>query len=151
MNNSVFVLELPPSLEETEFPPDLLAFTQLLAVDAEWERAREKDRMPKPAPGRAGWAALHVALTTRLALYATTLEDDRALEERMGALSVNGRHALVVRMGEKRVVEAFRAKAAAMVLAAEGGVGGRGGKRKAEGEGEGADGAGGKRKKGLCE
>lgn len=108
-----------------ELPEDLLAFAQLLTDDGVWARARDKGRMPKPVGGAQALRVLHAALGARLAVYPTTLAEDTA--RATAELSTNARHALIVRMGEKRVLEAHRARAAALLGALEGG-----GKRKAE-------------------
>ena len=104
-----------------ELPEDLCAFAQLLTDDSAWERARDKGRMPKAVAGEAALRVLHAALGARLAVYPTTLAEDTARD--MVGMSMNARHALVVRMGEKRVLEAHRARVAALL---------GGGKRKAE-------------------
>lgn len=68
------------------------------------------------------------------------IQEDEALAAAMDALSLNQRHALIVRMGEKRIWELARAMVAEMVaeLGADGKdeKGGKG-KRKAEGGAEG--------------
>lgn len=68
------------------------------------------------------------------------IQEDEALAAAMDALSLNQRHALIVRMGEKRIWELARAMVAEMVaeLGADGKdeKGGKG-KRKAESGAEG--------------
>ncbi|KAF9481573.1 SET domain-containing protein [Pholiota conissans] len=126
----VFVLELPASREAVELPPDLLAFTRLISVDEDWARAQRKSTPPKPKADAATLHILHDALGKRLALYPTTLAEDEALEAAMDALSLNQRHALIVRMGEKRVLELVRARVAELLAAAD--KGDNKSKRKAE-------------------
>ncbi|KJA29063.1 hypothetical protein HYPSUDRAFT_177169 [Hypholoma sublateritium FD-334 SS-4] len=125
--DDVFVLELQED-GTAELPEDLLAFTQLLADDTAWARARDKGRMPKPVASAPALRVLHAALGARLGAYATTLAEDTARAAAgMGEMRTNARHALVVRMGEKRVLEAHRTRVGALLSALEGG-----GKRKAE-------------------
>jgi SET domain-containing protein 6 len=73
-------------------------------------------------------------------LFIIVLQEDEALEAAMDALSLNQRHALIVRMGEKRILELARAKVAEMLakLGADGNKekGGKS-KRKAESGAEG--------------
>lgn len=70
---SVFVLELPPSQEAAALPPDLLAFTRLIAVDDAWERAKRKGTPPKPQADAQTLRIIHDALGRRLGMYPTTL------------------------------------------------------------------------------
>lgn len=96
---------------ELEVPPTILAFTRLLVSDADWARAKSKGKPPKPVADATTLRIVHASLVQRLSAYPTTLEDDRRVAAdatKMQALSVNKRHALVVRLGEKRVVDAFR-------------------------------------------
>lgn len=96
---------------ELEIPSTILAFTRLLVSDADWARAKSKGKPPKPVADAATLRIVHAALVRRLAAYPTTLEEDRCIAAdaaKIQVLSVNKRHSLVVRLGEKRVVDAFR-------------------------------------------
>ncbi|KAF8967820.1 hypothetical protein BDZ97DRAFT_1801404, partial [Flammula alnicola] len=108
-----------PSFSSVDIPPALLAFTRLLRSDDEWDRAKSKGKLPKPKADADTLWIVQEALKRRLAAYPTTLEEDTELAKSIDALSLNQRHALVVRMGEKRVLEMFRAKTTEMLQSIE--------------------------------
>jgi len=71
---SVFVLEAPSTPTSVELPPALLAFTQLIHSQAEWERAKSKGKLPKPKADIDTLKIIQEALTRRSKAYPTTLE-----------------------------------------------------------------------------
>ncbi|KAH7339918.1 hypothetical protein B0J17DRAFT_657309 [Rhizoctonia solani] len=86
-------------------PSELLSFTQLLLLsDAEWEKTQEKEKPPKPKSDEVK-KCVQDALVQRLRLYPTTLEEDET-QLSSGHNTLNKRHALVVRIGEKKVLKA---------------------------------------------
>ncbi|CAE6418323.1 unnamed protein product [Rhizoctonia solani] len=77
----------------TLLPPELLSFTQLLLLsDAEWEKAQEKEKPPKPKSDEVKKCVKNA------------LEDENQLSS--GHNTLNKRHALIVRIGEKKVLKA---------------------------------------------
>ncbi|PPQ84597.1 hypothetical protein CVT25_015800 [Psilocybe cyanescens] len=101
----------PKALLASSISPVLLAFIRLIQLtDAEWARARAKGKPPKPAVDARALRVVKEALGRRAGAYATSLDEDRRMID--GAddddgMSLNKRHALAVRMGEKRVLEAL--------------------------------------------
>ncbi|CAE6415561.1 unnamed protein product [Rhizoctonia solani] len=89
----------------TLLPPELLSFTQLLLLsDTEWEKKQEKEKPPKPKSDEVK-KCVKDALVKRIGLYPTTLEEDEK-QLASGQNTLNKRHALVVRIGEKKVLKA---------------------------------------------
>lgn len=89
----------------TLLPPEVLSFTQLILLsDSEWERVREKEKPPKPKSPNVN-KCVRQALDKRLGMYPTTLgEDEKELQS--GRNTLNKRHALIIRIGEKQVLKA---------------------------------------------
>ncbi|CAA7261815.1 unnamed protein product [Cyclocybe aegerita] len=109
--DDVFVLEIDPDSSELEIPPPMLSFTRLILFQAEWERAKSKSKPPKPTMDMQTLSVLVAVLERRLQAYDTSLEaDESILNTRLDALSLNKRHALIVRVGEKRILQAYRDK-----------------------------------------
>ncbi|KAJ7646778.1 SET domain-containing protein [Roridomyces roridus] len=80
---------------DLEIPEALIALIRLLRLTpAEWEKAVEKDKVPKPK--------LDAEI---IGIYPTSLADDLALLAADHGLSLNKRHALIVRIGEKRILQ----------------------------------------------
>ncbi|KAG8693970.1 hypothetical protein FRC08_008784 [Ceratobasidium sp. 394] len=89
----------------TLLPPALLSFAQLMLLSpAEWQQTQEKSKPPKPK-SPAVHTSIREALTKRLSTYPTALQSDEA-ELNSSLTSLNKRHALIVRIGEKRVLQA---------------------------------------------
>ncbi|KAJ6508083.1 SET domain-containing protein [Mycena vulgaris] len=119
-------------------PPALAALIRLLRLPApEWEKAVAKDKVPKPVLDSAVLRVVQGVLERRRAGYPTSLADDLARLESGGdeALPRHTRDALVVRVGEKRILEGALEKVRAQLLVA--GDEGGGGKRKRKEDGEG--------------
>ncbi|KIM45375.1 hypothetical protein M413DRAFT_442044 [Hebeloma cylindrosporum] len=114
--DDVFVLEAPSTSTSIELPPALLSFTQLIQSEAEWERAKSKGKLPKPKANIDTLKIIQEALARRSKAYPTTLEEDTQLESTsLNSLSLNRRHALVVRIGEKKILERYREKVSEMI------------------------------------
>jgi len=106
--SDVFVLET-----NLELPESLISLLRLLlSPDDEWEKARDKGKPPKPKiDGRVLTLILSV-LRRRLEEYPTSLEFDAALLSE--SLPLNKRHAVIVRLGEKRILRGTIEKLQAM-------------------------------------
>lgn len=95
----------------SNFDEELLSAVRVLLLsDDEWESHKAKEKIPKPKLDNVIAAALLKALEKRLESYAggpTSQPDEDRLygPSRDQNLSENHRNAIVVRLGEKRVVE----------------------------------------------
>ncbi|KAJ3507304.1 hypothetical protein NLJ89_g6379 [Agrocybe chaxingu] len=106
--DDVFVLEVDPDTSQLEIPPPVLSFTRLILLQAEWERAKSKGKPPKPTQDAKTLAVFLAVLEKRLQAYDTTLKaDETVLATQLNTFSLNKRHALIVRVGEKRIVHAY--------------------------------------------
>ncbi|KAF8750873.1 Rubisco LSMT substrate-binding [Rhizoctonia solani] len=89
----------------TLIPPELLSFTQLLLLsDMEWEKTQEKEKPPKPKSDSVKKCVKN-ALERRMEMYSTTIEEDEH-QLSIGQHTLNKRHALIIRIGEKKVLKA---------------------------------------------
>ncbi|KAG6831726.1 hypothetical protein H0H87_004277 [Tephrocybe sp. NHM501043] len=96
--DDVFVLEA-----DLELPPLLISLIHLLILDrGEWESAKSKGKPPKPKIDAYILGIVHEVLETRLKAYPTTLQEDESTFSKQ--ITRNQKHALVVRMGEKRIL-----------------------------------------------
>ncbi|KZT29157.1 SET domain-containing protein [Neolentinus lepideus HHB14362 ss-1] len=123
--DDTFVLDTDP-----EFPQDCISFIRLLQLSPdEWKRAQKKEKLPKGKMDPAIASISFEVLTKRLAQYPTSIEEDEQLlsPERIGTLSLNKKHAVVVRLGEKRILRSTLDDMKILVQANQGS-----GKRKAD-------------------
>ncbi|KAG5639450.1 hypothetical protein H0H81_001572 [Sphagnurus paluster] len=96
--DDVFVLE-----SDLELPEPLISLIRLLLLNQEdWDVAKTKGKPPKPKVDADVLNIVHDVLDTRLKAYRTTLEEDEA--RLSGQITLNARHAIIVRMGEKRIL-----------------------------------------------
>ncbi|KAI0066033.1 SET domain-containing protein [Artomyces pyxidatus] len=99
----VFVVE-----SNGKTPSEMIAFTRLLLIsDSDWEKLKLKTRLPKPKTDMDVLSLAVDVFQTRLSDYSTTVEEDKAILSSTtedGKLSINRRHAVSVRLGEKRVL-----------------------------------------------
>ncbi|KAJ7451845.1 SET domain-containing protein [Mycena galericulata] len=98
--DDVFVLE-----SDLEVPLALISLIRLLGLTTdEWEKAVTKDKVPKPKLDNQILKAVTAVFERRLNEYPTTLSDDVHLiaDE---TLPLNKKHALTVRIGEKRILQ----------------------------------------------
>ncbi|KAJ7212933.1 SET domain-containing protein [Mycena pura] len=113
--DDVLVLET-----DLEIPLALVSLVRLLRLSPdEWEQAVAKDRVPKPKLDGEILAVVAAVLERRLSEYPTTLATDLELfcDETMPR---NKKHALIVRIGEKRILQgAFNKVRAQMELEAQ--------------------------------
>ncbi|GJJ06311.1 hypothetical protein Clacol_000502 [Clathrus columnatus] len=85
-------------------PEELISFIRLLTMpEDEWLKTREKGKIPKPKFVPKVANILIRALELRLKQYKTTLNEDKTLLQT--DLSQNKRMAVIIRMGEKRILE----------------------------------------------
>ncbi|KIJ60009.1 hypothetical protein HYDPIDRAFT_117671 [Hydnomerulius pinastri MD-312] len=137
--DDTFTLPLPSPSEP--LPPPLISLTRLLLLPApEFRSAREKGKPPKGKLKRGDTGStemlkvLDEVLMRREGMYAGgSVEDDEYLFS--SSLTRNKRHALIVRLGEKRILRAAREAVRGMIAESAGGKdtteGGKtGGKRK---------------------
>ncbi|KAL5528774.1 RMS1 [Sanghuangporus sanghuang] len=97
-----------------ELPDDMVSFLKLLLSLEDWERARTKDKAPKPKLDQdAKLRILPYVLSVierRMARYPTSLDHDETLLALSSTLSNNMRNALIVRLGEKRILAGCASK-----------------------------------------
>ncbi|KII92655.1 hypothetical protein PLICRDRAFT_103395 [Plicaturopsis crispa FD-325 SS-3] len=109
--DDVFVLEEGLDLPVPEASISLVRLLQL--PEAEWEKARDKRKPPKPKVDIPVLSVLISALQKRSTEYPTSIEDDEALLSHP-ALTLNKRHAVIVRLGEKRLLKEAERRLTAM-------------------------------------
>ncbi|KAJ7091963.1 SET domain-containing protein [Mycena belliarum] len=135
--DDVLVLE-----SDLEIPPALASLIRLLRLPVpEWEKAVAKDKPPKPVLDAEVLGVVRTVLERRRDAYPTPLAEDLLL---LGApdadlLPLHTRHALIVRIGEKRIIEGALQKVAGLLAAGDG-------KRKRKGREEEGEGRAGKTK-----
>ncbi|KAJ7661634.1 hypothetical protein B0H17DRAFT_953556 [Mycena rosella] len=126
--DDVVVLE-----SDLEIPPALAALIRLLRLSpAEWEKAVAKDKVPKPALDAEVLGVVRAVLQRRREAYPTSLAEDLVRLADADGLPLNARHALIVRVGEKRILEGALERVVGLLAAAGDGDG----KRKRKGRGE---------------
>ncbi|CCL99660.1 uncharacterized protein FIBRA_01680 [Fibroporia radiculosa] len=92
---------------DCQLPEELVSFARLLFLPRdEWEKVRQKSKLPKPKIDAQVLSVAEDVLSRRINEYSTTIEDDEALLalENAQPLSLNKKHALIVRHGEKRIL-----------------------------------------------
>lgn len=97
--DDVFVLE-----SDLELPLELISLVRLLLLPLdEWRKTRDKGKPPKPKADLETLNIIHDVLDRRLKGYPTTTRED---EDRLcGEMSLNKKHAIIVRLGEKRLLQ----------------------------------------------
>ncbi|KAH7924236.1 SET domain-containing protein [Leucogyrophana mollusca] len=97
--DDVFVLETDLAVPET-----LTSLVRLLLLsDADWKKARDKQKPPRAKLDSQVLSLLLQVLGRRLNEYPTSTEVDEQLL-RGGNLTLNKRHAVIVRLGEKTIL-----------------------------------------------
>lgn len=94
-------------LTDCEVPEELVSFVRLLLFPQdEWEKIRNKGKLPKPKVDIALLFIIADVLRRRAQDYPTSLEDDELLlaPGKVEELSLNGKNAAIVRLGEKRIL-----------------------------------------------
>ncbi|KAJ8454630.1 hypothetical protein ONZ45_g19229 [Pleurotus djamor] len=102
--DDVFILELPAS----SLPEEVVSLVRLLVDDAEWEKAQEKEKPPKVKLDIDILAIILEALQRRLSQYDGTKEEDEKILASQSGLPLNKKHAVIVRLGEKRILSFMR-------------------------------------------
>ncbi|CDO69162.1 hypothetical protein BN946_scf185042.g64 [Trametes cinnabarina] len=93
---------------DCELPEEFISFTRLLLLPKdEWEKTAKKSKLPKPKVDRDVLDVASQVLEKRLTDYPTTVEEDEHLfaSDAFGRLSLNKKHAVIVRLGEKRILQ----------------------------------------------
>ncbi|KAE9389886.1 SET domain-containing protein, partial [Gymnopus androsaceus JB14] len=100
--DDVFVLDT-----DYECPEEMISLIRLLYLSPdEWEKARGKGKPPKPKLDLQVLDLLVIILQKRLAQYPLTIKDDEEILENQALLPLNKYQATVVRLGEKRILDA---------------------------------------------
>ncbi|KAF8264796.1 SET domain-containing protein [Lactarius quietus] len=102
--DDVFVVD-----SSNDVPEDMSSFVRLLMMSAaEWEKTKQKAKLPKPKEDKVALSVTADVVRRRLTEYPTTIEDDEAW---LGAelvpekpIPLNLKHAIVVRLGEMRIL-----------------------------------------------
>ncbi|CAO3641419.1 unnamed protein product [Mucor fragilis] len=102
---------------EHEIPLELIVSVHVLcSTSSEFEKMEEKQKLPKPRLTQDVKQILLNILKKRLSRYPTTLEEDK---QELKDATANKRNALLVRMGEKNIIEStIQTLSAAPVVAA---------------------------------
>ncbi|EIM83024.1 SET domain-containing protein [Stereum hirsutum FP-91666 SS1] len=120
----VFILET-----NHELPDELVPFCRLLLQSqSEWEKTKSKSKLPKAKVDESILSTIANALERRLAEYPTSVEEDQKLLTE--PLSLNRKHAVIVRLGEKRILHGTLSTVKEKLKEMSGGQGKK--KRKAE-------------------
>ncbi|KDQ55786.1 hypothetical protein JAAARDRAFT_59753 [Jaapia argillacea MUCL 33604] len=98
--DDTFVIEADCTLPEL-----FVVFVRVLLLSSEeWERTKSKSKLPKPKMDAIIASVAITVLTKRLEQYPTSIEEDETLLSAENSLSTNKRHAIFVRLGEKRLL-----------------------------------------------
>lgn len=100
--DDVFVVDF-----SSELPEEMISFVRLLMMSApEWEKTKRKSKLPKPKVDDAVLSVAADVVIRRLSDYPTTIKDDEALlgSEKEKPMPLNLKNAVVVRLGEKRIL-----------------------------------------------
>ncbi|KAF9010631.1 hypothetical protein BDQ17DRAFT_1234041 [Cyathus striatus] len=85
--------------------PGFLSLVRLLLLhDDEWKKAKDKGKPPKPKVDVEVLKCISGVLQRRLQEYPTTPEDEEKMLQDV-SISLNKKHAIIVRMGEKRILQ----------------------------------------------
>ncbi|KAJ3762252.1 hypothetical protein EV360DRAFT_79480 [Lentinula raphanica] len=105
---------------ETNFdvPEAMISLTRLLYLSSsDWEKAREKGKPPKPRLDLQTSNLLGLVLQKRIAQYPSTIEEDKKLLKDEPGMPWNKYQALIVRLGEKRILNSTLQRLQTMVAA----------------------------------
>jgi len=90
---------------DCQLPDELVSFVRLLFLpQQEWEKTRKKGKLPKPAVDTQVLSVAAQVLEKRLREYPSSIEEDEALLANADTISLNKKHAIIVRLGEKRIL-----------------------------------------------
>ncbi|KAF9257983.1 SET domain-containing protein [Marasmius fiardii PR-910] len=117
---------------EGDIPELMILLIRLLILpNDEWKNAKQKRKLPKAKANMESFEIASRVLENRLSQYPTSIKDDEGLLKE--ELSKNTRHAIMVRLGEKKILCTALEKVKAQQIqlqAAEQGNRGNGSKRK---------------------
>ncbi|RPD78643.1 SET domain-containing protein [Lentinus tigrinus ALCF2SS1-7] len=117
-DDDVFVLRT-----DCELPEEFVSFERLLLQSKdEWEKTAKKSKLPKPKVDKDVLTIAIDVLEARLKEYPTSIQEDEKLLEpgSVEQLSVNKKNAVVVRLGEKRILQGTLKQLRSMVAALAG-------------------------------
>ncbi|KAJ3982773.1 hypothetical protein F5890DRAFT_1527670 [Lentinula detonsa] len=98
--DDIFVLET-----NFEIPEAMISLTRLLYLSSdEWEKARDKEKPPKPRLDSQASGLISLVLQKRIAHYPSTMKEDEEMFENEAGMPLNKYQALIVRLGEKRIL-----------------------------------------------
>ncbi|OCH87879.1 SET domain-containing protein [Obba rivulosa] len=103
---------------DCELPEELISFLRLLFLSKdEWNKTKSKGKLPKAKMEPELLPVIADVLKQRLAEYPTSIEEDERLlaPEHAQDLSFNKRNAVVVRLGEKRILRGALHKVEALL------------------------------------
>lgn len=153
---SVFLVDFSNKL-----PEEMSSFVRLLMMSApEWEKTKRKSKLPKPKVNDAVLSVAADVVRRRLSDYPTTIEagfpcgyhlshfsqftfqDDEALlgSEKEKPISLNLKNAIVVRLGEKRILHGLLQAVTARLEGNPSGSQSSGESKKRKADGTGAEG-----------
>ncbi|KZT71724.1 SET domain-containing protein [Daedalea quercina L-15889] len=92
---------------DCELPEELVSFVRLLMMPSdEWEKTSKKGKLPKSKVDVNVLDVIEKTLKRRMQDYPDTLEEDEKLlePENADSLSINKKYAIIVRLGEKRIL-----------------------------------------------
>ncbi|KAH9920155.1 SET domain-containing protein [Fomitopsis serialis] len=91
---------------DCELPEDLVSFVRLLLMPLdEWGKTSGKAKLPKPKVDLGVLTVIEKTLARRMQDYPNSLvEDEQLLESANDGLSLNRKHAIIVRIGEQRIL-----------------------------------------------
>ncbi|PSR99044.1 hypothetical protein PHLCEN_2v4201 [Hermanssonia centrifuga] len=91
---------------DCQLPEDLISFIRLLLqTDMEWEKTKKKSKLPKPSLDAEVFPVAIELLVKRLSEYPTTVQEDESLLNEPSKLTTRKRNAIVVRLGEKYILQ----------------------------------------------
>ncbi|KAF8499657.1 SET domain-containing protein [Russula emetica] len=135
---SVFVVDF-----SNELPEEMASFSRLLMMSApEWEKTKRKSKLPKPKVDDVVLSVAADVVRRRLSDYPTTIEDDEALlgSEKEKPIPLNLKNAVVVRLGEKRILHGLLQAVTGRLEGNPSGSQSNGESKKRKADGTGADG-----------
>ncbi|KAI0743984.1 hypothetical protein C8Q80DRAFT_1220766 [Daedaleopsis nitida] len=108
---------------DCELPEEFVSFERLLLLsEGEWEKTAKKSKLPKPKIDKEVLGIAIEVLERRLQEYPTSIEEDEKLlaPGTVEQISLNRKHAVIVRLGEKRILRGTLARLRAQVAPAAG-------------------------------
>jgi len=136
--DDVFVVDF-----SNELPEEMASFFRLLMMSApEWEKTKRKSKLPKPKVDDVVLSVAADVVRRRLSDYPTTIEDDEALlgSEKEKPIPLNLKNAVVVRLGEKRILHGLLQAVTGRLEGNPSGSQSNGESKKRKADGTGADG-----------